>query len=246
MPKKKAAEKKAPAAKKTTAPKQGFIFGEADMILNALETEKSMLKKELDKCGKSIDRLEKKNTAIWDRLSKLEEAIVVARKHAPLAGDPSPPKKEKGTEAPPPGTVVKKEENKGLFREALGPTVPELVKPGDIINTSWGSGPFRIEEVQGPFNKARIPMGEGEPPEKIETPDYYTLKCSDVDAPRTKAGKLKKPDDLRTISYLIGVSMSLVNIFTASEDMITLALPKGDSGDSFKKVAAAKEEKGYF
>lgn len=315
---KKNAVNKAQTAEKNDAPEQEFLFGEADMILNTLETELKEWQSRHSKILDAIDRCVIKKDEAVERIVQLSDAVAATRKHAPMKEDPAPPTKEeekrdeefdrrdeefdkehgeaikeamkeehideaaekikkdreekieapaKNTEVGDPGPAAAEDElappedpnapqeeeaeaedtvkkGVGLFREAAGPTVPELVKQGDIINTSWGKDPYRVEEVEGPFNRASIPLSKGEDPEDIETPDYYTLKCSAIDAPRTKAGKLKKTE-LIIISFLIAVTRNLVSIFTDSDQSISLALPKGDAPNSFRKVTPT-DRKEYF
>lgn len=214
-----------------TAEDQPYLFGEADMILNTLEMELKDWSDKLDKLYREEQRLEEKTSSVRQRMIQIKKAIEATAKHAPKQQDPAAPQKETEEER----AQDKREEEK-LFREASGPGVPDLIKPGDIIHTSWGSGPFRVEEIEGPFTEARISSGEEGKVETLKTPPYYRLKCSDVNAPEGKR------EEYKLINYVIGVNRRLVNLFESSDDFITLALPKGEASNAFRKVTPTEKE----
>lgn len=74
---------------------QPFLFGEADQILNALETELTTWKSTLEKLFDADGKLQTKMKSAAVRIESLEAAIKATRKHAPMKEDPAPPEKKK-------------------------------------------------------------------------------------------------------------------------------------------------------
>lgn len=68
-----------PSEKKSPA-KQPNLFGEADEIFNALETERLHLVDEIKDCYKAIDRKKAVIRVLDDRKRKLDSALVIAKK----------------------------------------------------------------------------------------------------------------------------------------------------------------------
>lgn len=59
---------------------QPFLFGEADEIYNALETERNYIVSEIKDCNKAIDRKKLIIRILDARKSKLDSAIKLAKK----------------------------------------------------------------------------------------------------------------------------------------------------------------------
>ncbi|MFA5217034.1 ParB/RepB/Spo0J family partition protein [Sulfuricurvum sp.] len=91
--------------------------------------------------------------------------------------------------------------NKDVFRIASGPTVPELIHPGDIIklhNVHELSKQYRVETITGPYGevseKSELP---------ISIPPHYSISMSDPDAERNKDGSLPKNYDYAYMNCLV-------------------------------------------
>ena len=81
MTKAKVAEKPAKVSAKRKSPaKQPNLFGEADEVFNALETERTRLVNEIKDCFKAIDRKKAVIRVLDDRKTRLDSAIKIAKK----------------------------------------------------------------------------------------------------------------------------------------------------------------------
>lgn len=116
------------------------------------------------------------------------------------------------------------------FRNPTQP-IPEVLFPGDVIETSWNTGPYRIEEIIGPNNTTEDLLHGGE---NVPCPDHWSLKCSDVGAKRNKDGRLPKNYDYSFINLVVAVGNRFLSLFAASEDEIMLT---GESINKPGKIA---------
>ena len=222
---------------------QPFLFGEADQILNALETELSEWKSTYERLDSGMERLIKKMEAAEERIEALSSAVEATRRHAPMTEDPSLPLAVKNVvekvvqtishpteipeNQPEAETTTSRDEGAAentisgvpslLFRTPTQP-IPELLFPGDIIITNWETGPYRIEEIGGPYNTVEGPPSEG----IMSCPDHWSLKCSALDAKRTKEGKLPKNYNYYYINLVLAVGNRFLSVFAASDDEIML------------------------
>ena len=278
------------------ANEQPFLFGEADQILNALETELAAWKKTRGKLNDAHDKVEDKLLDARDRIMSLTSAIDATRKHAPMKEDPKPPEQIKETadkivkevsqvafgpgfdkvvdqithpteipedqpeskttssstapaeEAPTSsdqkevakGAAERDEERTGdlavAFREGTI-SVPEVLFPGDIVETSWKSGPYKIESIVGPFYAATV--GD----EEVPCPPHYTLQCSTVDAKRNKDGRLPKDYEYSYINLVVAVGNRFLSVFEASKDEIFLVAKPVATKESSKQEELPSTEK---
>ena len=95
-------------------------------------------------------------------------------------------------------------------------TVPQIVKVGDIVRTSYGTGPYRVEKITGPY-KQHYDAAKGQ---QVKAPESYSFVLSDVDAKRTKEGKLPKNYSYSYINELVAVDDRLLALFMANEDEV--------------------------
>ncbi len=250
---------------------QPFLFGEADQILNALETELSQWQGTWSRYADSISKLQEKMHAARDRIEILSSAVEVTRKHATMKEDPTPPTKlepeiltpeqqgditkgramdndrlddkettpsstDPAPEAPTSSAPVAKgaaERNKATedllvkFRNPTQP-LPDLLFPGDILVTSWETGPYRVEQISGPFHAATV--GD----EEVPSPDHYSIQCSDVDAKRNKDGRLPKNYAYSYLNMVIAVGNRFLSVYADSQDEVVLT---GEGVDKKKDIS---------
>ena len=158
---------------------QPFLFGEADQILNALETELTGWKGVKDKLTKAVISIENKRDEACDRITILERAINATRKHAPMTEDPAPPKQPGATHTP-----EEFHEEQKKINEALAPDkkttssrelTPEDFKKGEtylvssdgkIISEPAGGAPKdeiekEIQKEEKKTKKAKKPVAKG-------------------------------------------------------------------------------------
>ncbi len=248
---------------------QPFLFGEADQILNALETELTYWNGVFEKLDEAYDRTRLKMDTVKLRIDSLHSAIAATRKHAPMKEDPAPPKKEDeaaivkeeatsltdavektktttpstdpAPEAPTSSAPAAKgaaERNKATedllvkFRNPTQP-LPDLLFPGDILVTSWETGPYRVEQISGPFHAATV--GD----EEVPSPDHYSIQCSDVDAKRNKDGRLPKNYEYSYLNMVIAVGNRFLSVYADSSDEIFLKA----SGPPYGQQEKAPETK---
>ena len=292
-----------------TKAEQPFLFGEADQILNALETELTQWRSTFEKLHEARLRIDLKIDSAIERIDGLSSAITATRKHAPMKEDPSPPvqagkivddlvadmkpgQEEKVLVAPKeqekmfsrdddpdpsasviavfkdthePGLKVHVEREEVapgaaervpskdplfteqeeinikplLFRNPTQP-IPEVLFPGDVIATNWETGPYRIEEISGPFNTTEDLQHGG----VMSCPEHWSLKCSDVDAKRNKDGRLPKNYNYSYINLVVAVGARFLSLYAASEDEIMLtaqSLVYADPPKQTKEDAPQKE-----
>ena len=129
-----------------------------------------------------------------------------------------------------------KEEIAAPFRNPTQP-IPEVLFLGDIIETSWNTGPYRIEEIIGPFSTTENLQDGG----MMDCPEHWSLKCSDVDAKRNKDGRLPKNYEYPGINLVVAVGNRFLSLFAASEDEIMLiAEPIDKNKDAPQSVVEPK------
>lgn len=221
---------------------QPFLFGEADMILNTLETEKTEIESQIKLCLKSIDRLENKIGDLNVRHTHLSDAAEAARKHAPMKEEPAPPSEEprrqKELEHVEKLEQLAKEEEKRKEEdeqkqtteddskiEAPGLKTPDPdehfgsnIEVGDTVKTNYNTGPFIVEEISGPYDKITFPGTLA----LVDSPPHYSLKMSEPDAKRNKDGSLPKNYQYSYINDLIIKDGKIVNIFADNTDEVTI------------------------
>jgi len=82
------------------------------------------------------------------------------------------------------------------------PTVPDLVKPGDVVRTSYDSGLYIVEEVAGPYTEG------GYPP-------HYTLVCTRL---YPHPGRLR--DTRFWLNELVAQDGRLLKLFEVNQDEV--------------------------
>lgn len=86
-------------------------------------------------------------------------------------------------------------------------TVPEIVAPGDRVETTYGSGPYFVKEVTGPFRY-----------EPRELPgqvfEHYSLVLTDASERKTSGAF--------HINELVAVGGRLLKLFHANEDEVLI------------------------
>ena len=245
---------------------QPFLFGEADQILNALETELSTWRNALEKLHEARGRIEDKMEVAADRIQILTNAIHATRKHAPMKEEPAPletkpePETTTPSDDPAPEALIssgeaklekelieqQKETNKALapgaaernkatedlavkFRTPTQP-LPDLLFPGDILVTSWETGPYRVEKIAGPYKEVDDLQRGG----MLPSPDHYSIQCSDVDAKRNKDGRLAKNYAYSYLNMVIAVSNRFLSVYADSQDEVVLT---GEGVDKKKDIS---------
>ena len=100
--------------------------------------------------------------------------------------------------------------------------------------TSWDTGPYRVEEITGPYNEVDHPEHEGA---TILSPEYWSIKCSDVDAKRNKDGRLPKNYEYTYLNMVLAVGNRFSSVYADSQDEVILT-----AGGVDKKTDISKQE----
>jgi len=174
---------------------QPFLFGEADQILNALETELSEWKSTYERLDSGMERLVKKMEAAEERISGLSLAINATRRHAPMTDDPAPPTKESedskilGEKAliwekiirpEPPitergGPKEKKMKDKEFRTPDIMATLDKVVKLGALLQPDFQDAKVIVANIIGPKNTVQSSITA----DLVSCPPCYTLLLTD-------------------------------------------------------------------
>jgi N6-adenosine-specific RNA methylase IME4 len=95
-------------------------------------------------------------------------------------------------------------------------TVPDLVKAGMLVRTSYDTGPYLVVEVNGPFNG-------GIESEEVEYPDHWSLCCADPDETPNKKTGLIIPK--YWLNEIVAVDGRLLKLFVANDDEVFIVPP---------------------
>ncbi len=178
---------------------QLFLFGEADQILNALETQLKEKKDVYEKLDGRMERLVKRMEEVSDMISELRTAIDSTIKHAPKKEDPAVPdpierkvqdiadkmsNDRLDDEKEEPVTKTEKEEIAELesaleeFRTP-DPDVKftDIVKKGMLIRPSMMIALYAVDDIRGPMRAVSSNITR----EIVPCPDVYTIHCISPD-----------------------------------------------------------------
>ncbi len=120
-------------------------------------------------------------------------------------------------------------------------TVPEIVKVGDIVYSSYSDIRYRVESINEQDTHYDAPEGRS-----VSAPPSHGLVLSDIDAKRTKGGNLPKNYSYSYINELVAVDGRLLKLFQANADEVFVEgkekKPKEPVTQKQKVKEAVKEE----
>lgn len=191
-----------------TTAEQPFLFGEADQILNTLETELAEWKMIHERIDAGLEKLVKKIEAADERIESLELAINATRKHAPMKEDPGPPEQVKKSEIPDgtytPATLAT-EVDKQMATEKVKSSISHITEiPKDqpmpettIIEVDISKKDGYTKAAENMINKKLTEKKLKSDEETERTPDEKTTSSSTSpapDAPTSSAKPTKKKE----------------------------------------------------
>lgn len=240
--------------KKTS--EQGYLFDNVHLVFDALTVELTEIEKTIQAKHQGIDRLENQIMDLEGRRTKLRRALetlpagdappIEVNAEIESALPPALPAETadnasldldveeelEDEEIPEEEEAEEKEGSEEIeLRLPRGPLIPEMLKAGDAIEILDApmEGKFTVEKIEGPYYRAKVQVEENADPIEIETAGHYRIHVADINAQRTKEGKLYKNQEVVPINYLLAIDSKIVSVFKAgSLEIVKLSVDDKD------------------